>query len=76
VSLEECESNPDVCCVGAPVRDHLDRTVAAMSISAPAIRWTSARRAGFERLVIDGARELSGQLGQRDRGQLPPCSAT
>jgi DNA-binding IclR family transcriptional regulator len=66
VSLEECESNADVCCVGAPVRDHLDRTVAAMSISVPASRWTSAGRPGWERLVIDGARELSRQLGQRD----------
>jgi DNA-binding IclR family transcriptional regulator len=48
------------------VRDHLDRTVAAMSISVPASRWTSAGRPGWERLVIDGARELSRQLGQRD----------
>ena len=67
VSVEECESNPDVCCLGAPVRDHLDRVVAAMSISVPANRWTARGRAGWERLLVDGARELSKQLGQRSR---------
>jgi DNA-binding IclR family transcriptional regulator len=65
VSTEECESNPDVCCLGAPVRDHLDRTVAAMSISVPANRWTARGRTQWERLVVEGARELSKQLGQR-----------
>ena len=65
ISVEQCESNPDVCCLAAPVRDHLDRTVAALSISVPAARWTPAGRAGWERLVVEGARELSKQLGQR-----------
>jgi DNA-binding IclR family transcriptional regulator len=65
VSTEECESNPDVCCLGAPVRDHLDRTVAAMSISVPANRWSARGRTQWERLVAEGARELSRQLGQR-----------
>jgi DNA-binding IclR family transcriptional regulator len=65
ISVEQCESNPDVCCLAAPVRDHLDRTVAALSISVPAARWTPAGRAGWERLVVEGAHELSKQLGQR-----------
>lgn len=67
VSSEECESNPDVCCVGAPVRDHLDRVVAAMSISVPVNRWSPAARGRWEQLVTDGARELSTRLGQRER---------
>jgi DNA-binding IclR family transcriptional regulator len=54
-----------VCCLGAAVRDHLDRVVAAMSISVPENRWTEANRAGWERLLVEGARELSKQLGQR-----------
>jgi DNA-binding IclR family transcriptional regulator len=65
LSVDECESNPDVCCLGAAVRDHLDRVVAAMSISVPENRWTEANRAGWERLLVEGARELSKQLGQR-----------
>jgi IclR family transcriptional regulator, KDG regulon repressor len=64
-SVDECESNPDVCCLGAPVRDHLDRVVAAMSISVPVNRWTADNRTCWERLLVEGARELSKQLGQR-----------
>lgn len=65
LSVDECESNLDVCCLAASVRDHLDRVVAAMSISVPANRWTAENRAGWERLLVEGARELSKQLGQR-----------
>jgi IclR family KDG regulon transcriptional repressor len=64
ISVEECESTPDVCCVAAPVRDHGNRVVAAMSISVPAVRWTPEGLARWQRLVIEGARELSKDLGQ------------
>jgi len=57
------ESTVDVCCVAAPVRDHSGSTVAAMSISVPTVRWTAEPRITWEQLVLDGARELSAQLG-------------
>ncbi|MGW8765127.1 IclR family transcriptional regulator [Streptomyces sp. NPDC055815] len=65
IALESRESNPDVSCVAAPVRDRSGRVVAALSISVPMIRWSEARRAELEELVVKGAGELSERLGHR-----------
>src|SRR5581483_10419356 len=45
VAVDDGESDTAVRCVGAPVRDHTGTTVAAMSVSAPIIRWTPAAHA-------------------------------
>ncbi|MFE4799391.1 IclR family transcriptional regulator [Streptomyces sp. NPDC056708] len=65
IALESRESNPDVSCVAAPVRDRSGRVVAALSISVPVIRWSEARRAELEELALKGAGELSERLGHR-----------
>ncbi|MER5207568.1 IclR family transcriptional regulator [Streptomyces sp. NPDC002825] len=65
VALESRESNPDVSCVAAPVRDRSGRVVAALSISVPMIRWSEARRTELEELAVKGATELSERLGHR-----------
>ncbi|WP_369142038.1 IclR family transcriptional regulator [Streptomyces sp. R44] len=65
VALESRESNPDVSCVAAPVRDRSGRVVAALSISVPMIRWSEVRRAELEELAVKGATELSERLGYR-----------
>ncbi|MFD3531406.1 IclR family transcriptional regulator [Streptomyces sp. NPDC058664] len=65
VALESRESNPDVSCVAAPVRDRTGLVVAALSISVPMIRWSEARRAELEELAVKGAAELSERLGHR-----------
>ncbi|NSC20780.1 IclR family transcriptional regulator [Streptomyces albus subsp. chlorinus] len=65
VAVEERESNPDVSCVAAPVRDRSGRVVAALSISVPLIRWSPERRAELEELVRRGALRLSERLGHR-----------
>jgi IclR family KDG regulon transcriptional repressor len=65
VAVEERESNPDVSCVAAPVRDSSGEVVAALSISVPMIRWSEERRAGLEELVVKGAADLSDRLGHR-----------
>ncbi|MCF2531142.1 IclR family transcriptional regulator [Yinghuangia soli] len=62
---ENRESNPDVSCVAAPVRDETGRVVAALSISAPTIRWDDNRHAELERLAATGAGNLSARLGHR-----------
>ncbi|MEE1930794.1 IclR family transcriptional regulator [Streptomyces sp. TRM 70351] len=67
VALEERESNPDVNCVAAPVRDSSGAVVAAMSISVPSIRWNEERRGALEELVVKGAADLSVRLGHRGR---------
>ncbi|MBO3748407.1 IclR family transcriptional regulator [Streptosporangiaceae bacterium NEAU-GS5] len=65
LSYDNCESNESVCCVAAPVYDQTGAMVAAMSISAPILRWDSARRAEWSTLVARGARALSDHLGHR-----------
>ncbi|MGA5068310.1 IclR family transcriptional regulator [Streptomyces exfoliatus] len=65
IALESRESNPDVSCVAAPVRDRTGRVVAALSISVPMIRWSEARRVELEELAVKGAAELSERLGHR-----------
>ncbi|MCX2728406.1 IclR family transcriptional regulator [Thermomicrobium sp. 4228-Ro] len=65
LAWDNCESNPDVRCVAAPILDHRGRMVAAMSISFPVVRDTPERFLELSRLVRDGARELSERLGYR-----------
>lgn len=65
VAVERQESNPDVSCVAAPVRDSGGQVVAALSISVPVVRWSEERRDELERLAVKGATELSGRLGHR-----------
>ncbi|MBW8091455.1 MULTISPECIES: IclR family transcriptional regulator [Streptomyces] len=67
VAVEQRESNPDVNCVAAPVRDSTGKVVAALSISVPTIRWSEERQAELEELVAKGAGELSVRLGHRGR---------
>ncbi|TDT41178.1 IclR family transcriptional regulator [Streptomyces sp. BK208] len=64
-AVESRESNPDVSCVAAPVRDRTGRVVAALSISVPMIRWSEERRADLEQLAVKGAADLSERLGHR-----------
>ncbi|MEV6796379.1 IclR family transcriptional regulator [Streptomyces sp. NPDC051320] len=65
VAVEHRESNPDVSCVAAPVRNGAGRVVAALSISVPMIRWNADRESELEQLALKGAAELSTRLGHR-----------
>ena len=65
VAVERQESNPDVSCVAAPVRDSGGTVVAALSISVPTVRWSEKRVAELETLAVKGATELSQRLGHR-----------
>ncbi|TVT52440.1 IclR family transcriptional regulator [Amycolatopsis rhizosphaerae] len=65
VAHERGESNPDAGCVAAPVPDARGRWVAAMSISIPTSRHSEAAWRDWERLVREGAAELSARLGGR-----------
>ena len=70
LSYDECESNEAVYCVAAPVYDHTGEMVAAMSISAPSLRWDATHREEWSLLIRQGAAELSERLGHRM--SLPP----
>ncbi|MCG5219784.1 IclR family transcriptional regulator [Streptosporangium sp. KLBMP 9127] len=65
LSFDECESNEAVNCVAAPVYDQTGLMVAAMSVSAPILRWDDTRRREWGELVRRGARTLSERLGHR-----------
>ncbi|MET9499929.1 IclR family transcriptional regulator [Streptomyces sp. NPDC006552] len=65
VAVESRESNTDVSCVAAPVRDRTNRVVAALSISVPMIRWSDAREGELAQLAVKGAADLSERLGHR-----------
>jgi DNA-binding IclR family transcriptional regulator len=65
VAAEHRESNPDVSCVAAPVRDSAGRVVAALSISVPMIRWSEQREQELAELAAKGAGDLSERLGHR-----------
>jgi IclR family transcriptional regulator, KDG regulon repressor len=60
LAWDHCESNPDVNCVAAAVRDHRGATVAALSVSVPILRWREQREA---ELVRRGTDRLSARLG-------------
>ncbi|MBL3669962.1 IclR family transcriptional regulator [Streptomyces sp. M2CJ-2] len=65
VAVESRESNPDVSCVAAPVRDRTGQVVAALSVSVPMIRWSEERLTELEQLAVKGADDLSERLGHR-----------
>lgn len=67
IAREIRESNQDVGCVAAPVRDHTGTVKAAMSISAPMERHTPGLLREWEATVSQGASELSERLGWRPR---------
>lgn len=59
---EDGESNDEVACIAAPVRDAEGQVVAAMSVSAPITRTTGRRDALLDTLT-QGADRLSASLG-------------
>jgi DNA-binding IclR family transcriptional regulator len=63
LAFDHCESNPDVCCVGAPVFDHSGAMVAGMSVSVPTSRVDETWPGRLADLVSQGAHELSRRLG-------------
>ncbi|HWS34943.1 MAG TPA: IclR family transcriptional regulator [Actinoplanes sp.] len=65
VAADVGESDSAMRCVGAPVRDHSGAIVAAMSVSAPMIRWTPDSPGTWAGLVREGAATLSARLGHR-----------
>lgn len=74
VAVERQESDPDVGCVAAPVRDRSGRVVAALSVSVPMSRWDEERERELAALAVAGAEELSGRLGHDLRPGAPPHS--
>ena len=65
VAHEHSESNPDAGCVASPVIDTSGHWVAALSIAIPTSRHSDEAWRRWEKLVREGAAELSARLGGR-----------
>ena len=55
-------------CIGAPVRNHSENVVGAISIACPAFRVSESDVPGLARHVIQAADALSSALGYRESG--------
>jgi DNA-binding IclR family transcriptional regulator len=62
-SVDDEEYTRGVRCVAVPVRDHTGRTVAAMSVSVPTIRFDQARADEALARLTTAAADLSATLG-------------
>lgn len=63
VAYDAAESSPGVHCVAAPIYDHSDRVVAAISVGVPNDRYSAERMVGITQLVREHAATLSRTLG-------------
>jgi DNA-binding IclR family transcriptional regulator len=61
--MDNEEYTPGVQCVAVPIRDHGGRTVAAMSVSVPTIRFAPRLRERAHGLLADAAARISAALG-------------
>lgn len=62
-ALDNEESEIGLKCVAAPIRDHRDRCVAAVSISGPAAEFSDHTLPAYVASVTRAAREISARLG-------------
>jgi DNA-binding IclR family transcriptional regulator len=62
-STDDEESNPDVCCLGAPIRNEHGVVIAGLSIAAHRTRMTPTRREELAQLVIRAGDYLSRRMG-------------
>ncbi len=64
-AIDDEENEEGARCVGAAVRNHLGRPVAAISVSGPAFRVSRAKIPLIVRAVVSAALELSADLGYK-----------
>ena len=62
-SIEECESNVDVCCAAAAVHDRTGGAVAAISVSVPERRWAEHPPEHWTAVAVESAAAYSRRLG-------------
>ncbi len=68
LAYDDCEFDPEVRCVAAPVRDFTGRTVAAIGLSGPVWRMSLQRLHAVSGDIAAAAARLSAELGWRDGG--------
>jgi DNA-binding IclR family transcriptional regulator len=69
-AVDDEEYEEHLRCVAAPVLDHTDAVIAAVSIAGPAHRMTDEELGTSIKAVLEGARQVSRNLGHRvDNGE-------
>ena len=75
-AVDDQEVESGLRCVGAPIRDHSGRVVAAIAIAGPIFRVTQQRLPALARAVMNAGRDLSLDLGFTNSSHpLRPASA-
>jgi DNA-binding IclR family transcriptional regulator len=64
-AIDDLENEEGIRCVGAPIFDHTDKPVAAVSVSGPAYRMTLERTGELSVVVRRKAGEISRRLGHQ-----------
>lgn len=72
-AVDDEEREDGLRCIGAPVRDHTGRIVAAISIAGPAFRVGQDRLPALAASVMSGAARLSASLGYQQGKGAPPA---
>jgi DNA-binding IclR family transcriptional regulator len=67
-ALDKGENEEGAYCVGAPIRDHQGRVVAALSIASPAFRVNEAFKQEIPATIIAAAATITQRLGYRPSG--------
>ncbi len=62
-SIDDCEHEEGVRCVGAPIRDHTGHVVASLSVAAPSQRMPESRLASLGSEVVAVGNRISKLLG-------------
>lgn len=76
-AVDDEEVEEGLRCVGAPVRNHTGRVIAALSIAGPVFRMKNGRIPELARAVIASARDLSKELGyQKVRPRVTAAPST
>jgi DNA-binding IclR family transcriptional regulator len=68
-ALDQREYEEDVECIGAPIRDHLGRVIAALSISGPQRKINTSHEKLFIRQVMKAAALISSKMGYMENPQ-------
>lgn len=66
-AFDDCEFNPEVRCIAAPIHDFADRLVGAVGISGPIWRMNLPDVGALEQQVRESARVISARLGRPEK---------
>jgi DNA-binding IclR family transcriptional regulator len=68
-AIDDEEYEEGLRCIGAPVRDHTGRIIAAISVAGPATRLSDSHMPALAASVVRAAIDLSAALGFLERGE-------